>query len=173
MAYNITLPGNNTPFVDLKTGQVSTAWYQVLYFLLGRTGGQQGLETSSAISTATNAQSLATVAQVTSNQGVTAAGVAQTTANTAVASAATAQSTASSGLALATYLNGAAVLKTNFQSDGIAPLASPTFTGTVALPVTIIAPLLPQASDDANAGALGIVVGQFYANGNIVQQRQL
>jgi len=172
MAYNIQLPPVTQPIIDPSTGTITDVWYRALVSLFSRTGGSTGIATSSALTTAQNAQALASVAQSTSKQGVTAAAAAQATANAATALADAAQTTASSGLALATTLNGTVVFKSNFQLDGIAPLDKPVFTTEVTLPAFILASLLPQAADDPTAASVGVAVGQFYVSNSIVCQRQ-
>jgi hypothetical protein len=57
-------------------------------------------------------------------------------------------------------LNGIERLAGTISGTGIAPPASPTFTGTVTLPAAVSAPSLPTADPH--------VVGRLWANSGVV-----
>jgi hypothetical protein len=131
-------------------GTISREWLYLLTGLLNRTGGNSG--TNIATVQAEAQQALAT-------------------ANTASATADTASVTANAALTAADAASAAVIAETARAEAAEALRAlinNPTFTGSAP----IFGSLFIQAANDAAAAVAGVVVGQFYANGSVVQQRQ-
>lgn len=98
------------------------------------------------------------------------AAAAQTTANTAQTTATAAQTTANTAEATAVAAAAAVVTERTRALAAealLAPKASPVFSG--AAPVFA---LFTQAVNDAAAATAGVAIGQLYANGSVVMQRQ-
>ncbi len=158
------LPPINIPFID-ESGRLNIIWYRLLLSLYNRTGAAVGVNSTETSISSTAAQNAAEAAQSAANTANNAATAAHTIANTGVTNALSAQTTANSALALAATLNTTAVLKTNFQYDGVAPLASPSFSGVISLPSLV------NAANDAAAASAGVQIDELYRNGSAVMQR--
>jgi len=157
-------PPANSPLVD-SDNRINNNWYHYLLSLYYRTGAATGVSATALSTSVTASQLTGSSAQTTADEAKALASQASSTANTGVTNAAGSQVTANQALSLANNLNTTAVLKSNFQYDGIAPLDSPEFSGAITMPIFI------NAANDAAAAALGVGIGQLYRIGSVVAQR--